>query len=135
MKFVTSMQAEISHPMRQVAGPLRGEVTASVHHGGYSRWAKPTHVVAALLVGTGGVATPGYVAERGDRGYRLPGIEYSNLRGHFQKVAARTAAQNLSRVREIFAPSVTELAALFGVSRQAIYNWQAGQPITDENKT
>jgi predicted transcriptional regulator len=29
---------------------------------------------------------------------------------------------------------VTELASLLGVSRQALYNWQAGQPIAHQNE-
>lgn len=45
----------------------------------------------------------------------------------------RTTAQCLALVREVFKPSVTELATLFGVARQTVYNWQAGQPIAPEN--
>jgi transcriptional regulator with XRE-family HTH domain len=45
----------------------------------------------------------------------------------------RTTAQCLAQIREVFKPSVTELATLFGVARQTVYNWQAGQPIAPEN--
>lgn len=45
----------------------------------------------------------------------------------------RTSAENLARIREILKPTITELANLFGVSRQAVYDWQAGKPLAQEN--
>jgi transcriptional regulator with XRE-family HTH domain len=45
----------------------------------------------------------------------------------------RTTAQCLAQIREVFKPSMSELSTLFGVSRQTVYNWQAGQPIAPEN--
>jgi predicted transcriptional regulator len=33
----------------------------------------------------------------------------------------------------VFHPSITELANLFGVSRQAIYDWQAGKGVSNEH--
>lgn len=38
----------------------------------------------------------------------------------------RTPAEDIARIREILKPTVLELANLFGVSRQAVYDWQAG---------
>lgn len=38
----------------------------------------------------------------------------------------RTPAQDLALVREVLKPAVLELANLFSVSRQAVYDWQAG---------
>lgn len=38
----------------------------------------------------------------------------------------RSVTQDLMRIREVLKPTVLELANLFGVSRQAVYNWQAG---------
>jgi transcriptional regulator with XRE-family HTH domain len=38
----------------------------------------------------------------------------------------RTPAQALARVREVLKPAVLELGNLFGVSRQAVYDWQSG---------
>jgi transcriptional regulator with XRE-family HTH domain len=46
---------------------------------------------------------------------------------------SRTCAENLARIREMFSTSVTELANLFGVSRQAIYDWQAGKGVADHH--
>ncbi|HSH71829.1 MAG TPA: hypothetical protein VK974_02110 [Methylophilaceae bacterium] len=39
----------------------------------------------------------------------------------------RTSSQDLARIRSIFKPAVSDLASAFGVSRQAIYNWLAGE--------
>jgi DNA-binding transcriptional regulator YiaG len=38
----------------------------------------------------------------------------------------RTPAEDLALVRGVLNPAVLELASLFGVSRQAVYDWQAG---------
>ena len=45
----------------------------------------------------------------------------------------RKTAENLARIGEILKPTIAELAHLFGVSRQAVYDWQAGKPTTAEN--
>lgn len=38
-----------------------------------------------------------------------------------------TTADNLIKIRNVFKPAVSDLANTFGVSRQAIYNWLAGE--------
>jgi transcriptional regulator with XRE-family HTH domain len=45
----------------------------------------------------------------------------------------RTPGENLSRIREVMNPAVTDLATTFGVSRQSVYNWLNGDPVADEN--
>jgi transcriptional regulator with XRE-family HTH domain len=45
----------------------------------------------------------------------------------------RTPAEDLSRIREVLKPAVSDLAVTFGVSRQSIYNWLNGEPVADEN--
>lgn len=91
-------------------------------------------LVAAFVVGTGGLMTADFVTARNDRGYRLQ--EFS-FRGEEFKAASRqlirSSIENLARVRSVFRPTTTELASLLGVSRQAIYNWQAGQPVAIHN--
>lgn len=89
----------------------------------------------AFVVGTGGLTTADYVTARNDRGYRLKEFQYDA--GHIARVEkklVRSSADNLARLREVFKPSVTELASILGVSRQAIYNWQAGQPVAHQNE-
>jgi DNA-binding transcriptional regulator YiaG len=41
-------------------------------------------------------------------------------------ILERTTAEDLARIREVLKPAVLELANLFGVSRQAVYDWQDG---------
>lgn len=42
----------------------------------------------------------------------------------------RSPAENLARIREVLQPTMLELANVFGVSRQAVYDWQQGsQPV------
>lgn len=45
----------------------------------------------------------------------------------------RTPGENLSRIREVLNPAVSDLATTFGVSRQSVYNWLNGEPVADEN--
>lgn len=45
----------------------------------------------------------------------------------------RTPSENLSRIREVLNPAVSDLATTFGVSRQSIYNWLNGEPVAGEN--
>lgn len=90
-----------------------------------------------LLVGTGGAFTSEFVIARDDKGYRLS--EFVHVEAPQQNKARkrliRTPAENLAHIRETLKPSVTELAALFGVTRQAIYNWEAGRPIAEANQS
>lgn len=112
-------------------------VEAEPREGPASRlaWSHRVGAVVAFLVGTGGVLTPDYVAARDARGYRLQEFRYSAAGASREnaKTRVRNSAENLRRVREVFKPTVTELASLLGVSRQAIYNWQAGQPVAEQN--
>jgi transcriptional regulator with XRE-family HTH domain len=45
----------------------------------------------------------------------------------------RTPTENLTRIREVLNPAVSDLATTFGVSRQSVYNWLNGGPVADEN--
>lgn len=45
----------------------------------------------------------------------------------------RTPNENLTRIREVLNPAVSDLAATFGVSRQSVYNWLNGAPVAEEN--
>lgn len=45
----------------------------------------------------------------------------------------RAPSENLSRIREVLNPAVSDLATTFGVSRQSVYNWLNGEPVADEN--
>lgn len=94
--------------------------------------ARPVAVlVAALALATGMGALVQHVDPKILADYQpLPiiGSQHGSARRN-----TRTTAQCLAQIREVFKPSVTELATLFGVARQTVYNWQAGQPIAPEN--
>lgn len=45
----------------------------------------------------------------------------------------RTPSENLSRIREVLNPAVSDLATTFSVSRQSVYNWLNGEPVANEN--
>jgi transcriptional regulator with XRE-family HTH domain len=45
----------------------------------------------------------------------------------------RSPSENLSCIREVLKPSISDLAITLGVSRQSVYNWLHGEPVTDEN--
>lgn len=93
------------------------------------------YVMCALLAGTGGYTTADYLTKRSDHGYKF--IQFQNAPSAVELAAqedvVRTSAENLARIREILKPTITELANLFGVSRQAVYDWQAGKPTAPEN--
>lgn len=89
-------------------------------------------LVVGLQVGTGGAATPDYYKARGGKGYALVACEPDTG----EAFASRSSpAENLAFVRTVLRPSVADLAKALGVSRQAIYDWQAGRPIAAENAT
>src|ERR1700756_676635 len=80
-----------------------------------------------LEAGTGGYVTFLYVRSRGDMGYPFGGYEWSG--GLEVAIIGPTVAENISRIRTVLNPTVTDLASILKVSRQAIYDWQAGKPI------
>jgi hypothetical protein len=87
--------------------------------------------VFGFQVGTGGAATMDYFKQRGCRGYAF--APYDCRRGPATPVASRSPAEDLAHVRAVLQPAVTDLAKALSVSRQALYDWQAGKPIAAEN--
>jgi hypothetical protein len=86
--------------------------------------------VFGLQVGTGGDFTIHYLKTREDKGYRY---FVTDREGHATQRPVSSPAANLAHIRSVLQPSVTDLAWAFGVSRQAIYDWQAGRPIAVGN--
>ncbi len=81
-------------------------------------------VTLAFVVGTGGVVDARYFQKRQERGYAFAAIRITD---EAPASIPRTPAENLERVRSVFKPAMSALADLFGVSRQAIYNWVHGE--------
>lgn len=47
---------------------------------------------------------------------------------------ARTAAEDISHIRDVLSLGISNLASMLGVSRQAVYNWLKGeQPISEHS--
>ncbi len=67
---------------------------------------------------TSGVNRDTYKAQKYLINYQLPVSPKASL---------RTPVENLERVREVFSPGMSNLAEIFGVSRQTIYNWLNGE--------
>jgi hypothetical protein len=84
-----------------------------------------------LLLGTGSSVSAEYFEANSHVGYRIASVEVRG--GADMRVQDFTPAQKLERVLDILKPNVTELASAFGVSRQAIYAWKAGEPISQSN--
>ena len=88
-------------------------------------------VPMALQAGTGGAQTAEFYRQRGEKGYGF--AHYAATAPNFDLDVARTPSENLEHIRTVLRPAVTDLAAALGVSRQAIYDWQSGKPVTAEN--
>jgi hypothetical protein len=87
--------------------------------------------VFGFPVGTGGAATIDYFKTRGSKGYALVACALDREAPVTSRVAS--PADDLDHIRKVLRPSVTDLAKTLGVSRQAIYDWQASRPIAAEN--
>lgn len=83
----------------------------------------------ALQVGTGGLATGEYYRAKGDKGYAFARYDSPEK----QNVTERTPIEDIARVREVLKLTVTELATVVGVSRQAVYDWLSEKPVAAEN--
>lgn len=101
-----------------------------IHCVPFLKKAAPSSTVRALLVGTGGEPTAGYYRLRGLKGYAYSSGEPVPVA---PSAPDRTPAEDLAHIRAVLKPTVTDLALAFGVSRQAVYDWQNGRPIAAEN--
>lgn len=87
-------------------------------------------VAFAFLAGTGGVTNPSFFAERQERGYAFVQVRQS---GRTVLRYLRTPRENIAQIRAVFKPSMADIASVFKVSRQSIYNWIAGEKPSPEN--
>lgn len=87
-----------------------------------------------LAAGTMGLLTPQVVESLYAKATSVARVHYNIEGGQddatYDVELERAPAENLARIREVLRPTMLELASLFGVSRQAVYDWQQGsQPI------
>lgn len=91
-----------------------------------------TFGILIAAVGTGGQMTVNYLVNRNEVGYKFNQVRSTAFH---QGAIQRTPEENLAHIREILKPSISELGTVLGVSRQAIYDWQNGNPVAPENAT
>lgn len=101
--------------------------------GSYARPIWSSVIAFGLMVGTGGLPDANYVIKRQARGYQFDQFDKLDSIPVDSASTARSAADDLTRIRDVLKPTVSELANVFGVSRQTIYNWQAGEQPSAEN--
>lgn len=91
-------------------------------------------LITAMQPGTGGLTTVDYYKERGSLGYPFVPLygAYDHVTGLLD---ARTPADDIAHIRSFLRPAMADLANALGVSRQAVYDWQAGKPIAALNAT
>lgn len=51
-----------------------------------------------------------------------------------QRPDVRSASEHLANIRKVLNPAIADLAAVFGVSRQAIYKWLGGESTPEPEK-
>jgi DNA-binding transcriptional regulator YiaG len=120
MNAVTSLQypTEEYSPYGNGADfPAEGREAGSV-------WRSGAALLLVLAVGTGGQCNWQFIQRRQTLGYPVANVEVHE-RVHAHPI--RTAAADLKQARALFGASVSDLAALFGVTRQTIYDWLGGE--------
>lgn len=87
-------------------------------------------VAFAFLAGTGGVTGPSYFVHREGRGYGFVHVQPTPrpFVGQF-----RTPQEDIAHIRAAFKPSIADIASIFNVSRQSIYNWMSGEKPSQES--
>ena len=83
---------------------------------------------ALTSIGTGGELSLEHLQRSAQQAQRM--VSVVEVAGAEQ---VRTPGENLSRIREVLSPAVSDLATTFGVSRQSVYNWLNGEPVANEN--
>lgn len=96
-----------------------------------------TTFLIGMQAGTGGVETLTYCSETLAYYSQRSGIGYPvAVQKASEKVTAlamRDAASDLVHIKNSLRLSVSTLSRVLGVSRQAIYDWQAGKAVAAEN--
>jgi transcriptional regulator with XRE-family HTH domain len=83
---------------------------------------------ALTCIGTGGELSLEHLQRSAQQARHMASVV-----GVAEVEQVRTPSENLSRIREVLKPAVSDLATTFGVSRQSVYNWLNGEPVADEN--
>ena len=82
----------------------------------------------AYLPGTGGEVSFESLVERGDMGYGYPWFRVSERNSMSRRIDLSNPREMVARIRERIKLSISELASICGVSRQAVYKWMSDEP-------
>lgn len=94
------------------------------------------NVVAATLLMGVGVGTGAYLNTPPSAQQTLSAATFFSASSNpiVDDAVARTPAEDISHVRDVLSLSISNLASMLGVSRQAVYNWLKGeQPIPEHS--
>lgn len=86
-------------------------------------------VIATFMAGTFGLV--GLNAFNGTSNWDISPVQKPQAENDITK---NKSVQQLEIIRKVTKASVTELARIFGVSRQAVHDWQNGSTISDRNE-
>jgi len=87
-------------------------------------------VAFAFLAGTGGITGPAYFVHRADRGYAFVHV-HPTAKPFVTEF--RTPQEDIAHIRSVFKPSIADIANVFNVSRQSVYNWMSGEKPSQES--
>lgn len=94
-------------------------------------------VIGTVLIGTGSV----YGLDRAEswRHHVQPRVPFildtaETSADSADRPDVRTAAEHIENIRNVLNPPVADLAALFDVSRQAVYKWLSGSSTPEDDK-
>ncbi len=119
-------QHQLNYPTR-----LQGTALTGSNYQNYNNHSqKPLRhrVITTLMVGTFGLVNP--LALNATSTWDIAVNKSQAENG----VSKSSSIPQLELIRKVTMVSVTELAKIFGVSRQAVHDWQNGSTISDRNK-
>lgn len=95
---------------------------------------KSTGMAVGTIISLFSPISEANIGTAGSRYIELNAVTHSNTLNlkvnNSSTYATRTPQENLSRIRAILKCNVSDIANVFGVSRQAIYNWASGEEPT-----
>ena len=92
----------------------------------FIRWAAAVGCI--LTAGTGGQQILEYLKEGSG-----PLVHWTKRNEITEAIKLRTPGEDIQKIREVMGPAISDLAGVFGVSRQSIYNWISGEQVADGN--
>ncbi len=90
-------------------------------------------IIACALGGTGSLFSTANSNEWAPL-LRLPNVYVLTDTSDAVRPDIRSAVEHLANIRQVLNPAIADLAATFGVSRQAIYKWLGGESLPEPEK-